>query len=261
MGDPAMDWKVSLGGLVVGILIGLTGMGGGSVMTPMMIFLFHMHPTVAVGTDLVYSSITKVVGALQHIRQKTVDFKALGYMSIGSVPGALAGSLVVGYLERRLPLEHVDGVVGQTLGAVYILIVIAMAWRWWWSLRRPAQAESDVRLPRVGLVVLGLTAGFVVGLTSVGSGALFISVLALIYPVAAAKLVGTDIAEGVLVTGVAGLAHLAFGNVNLHMVWSLLIGSIPGILIGSRLTIRIPEPVVRVCLMTMLCWSSWNLLK
>jgi uncharacterized membrane protein YfcA len=256
-----MDWKVTLGGLLVGLLIGLTGMGGGSVMTPMMIFLFHMHPTVAVGTDLVYSCITKIAGTIQHIRQKTVDFKALGWMSAGSVPGALAGSLLVGCLQQRFPIDHVDATVSQALGGVYILIVLAMAWRWWWQTRRMRPAAEPVRVPRAGLVILGLSAGFVVGLTSVGSGALFISVLAMIYPVAAARLVGTDIAEGVLVTGVAGIAHWAFGNVNLPMVGSLLLGSVPGILLGSRLAIRVPEPVVRVGLMTMLCWSSYNLLR
>ncbi|MBX6353050.1 MAG: sulfite exporter TauE/SafE family protein [Thermoflavifilum sp.] len=255
-----MEWQVTLGGLVVGLLIGLTGMGGGSVMTPMMIFLFHMHPTVAVGTDLVYSCITKIAGAIQHIRQKTVDFKALGWMSVGSVPGALAGSLVVGYLQQRYPISHVDGIVGQTLGGVYILIVLAMAWRWWWQTRRKQPVPEPVRVPRLALAILGVTAGFVVGLTSVGSGALFISVIAMIYPIAAARLVGTDITEGVLVTGVAGAAHWAFGNVNLPMVASLLLGSVPGILIGSRLTIRVPEGLVRACLMIMLGWSSYTLL-
>lgn len=255
-----MEWQVTLGGLVVGLLIGLTGMGGGSVMTPMMIFLFHMHPTVAVGTDLVYSCITKIAGAIQHIRQKTVDFKALGWMSVGSVPGALAGSLVVGYLQQRYPISHVDGIVGQTLGGVYILIVLAMAWRWWQKGRGTASVFPG-RVPRVALSVLGLAAGFLVGLTSVGSGALLVSVLAMISSLSAARLVGTDIAAGVLVTGVAGLAHLAFGNVDLRMVVSLLVGSVPGILMGSRFIVRVPEPVVRVGLMTLLSWSSYNLLK
>lgn len=255
-----MDVKVSLGGLIVGILIGLTGMGGGSVMTPIMIFLFHMHPAVAVGTDLVYASVTKVVGAIQHIRQKTVDFAALKFLSIGSVPGAIFGSALVGYMELHLPIQHVNTIIGQMLGAVYILLVIAMIWRWW-AIKTDRQLKvAPTRLPKGKLVVLGLVAGCVVGLTSVGSGALYIAVLGLIYPIASAKMVGTDITQAVLVTGVAGIAHLAFGNVNLLMVASLLLGSIPGILIGSRLTVRIPESAVRLCMMMMLCWSGWNLL-
>lgn len=255
-----MDWKVALGGWVVGLLIGLTGMGGGSVMTPMMIFIFHMHPALAVGTDLVYSSITKVAGTLQHIRQRTVDFRILGWVSLGSVPGALMGSLVVGYLEHEVAMDTADRAIGQMLGGMYILIVLAMAWRWWQSRHSPVSSGAG-RLPRVVLSVLGLVAGFLVGLTSVGSGALFVSVLAMISSLPAARLVGTDIAAGVLVTGVAGLAHLAFGNVDLRMVVSLLAGSVPGILMGSRLIVRVPEPVVRVGLMTLLSWSSYNLLK
>ncbi|WP_029420692.1 sulfite exporter TauE/SafE family protein [Alicyclobacillus macrosporangiidus] len=255
-----MDWKVALGGWVVGLLIGLTGMGGGSVMTPMMIFLFHMHPALAVGTDLVYSCITKLAGTIQHVRQKTVDFRILGWMSLGSIPGALMGSLVVRYLEHQVAIDAADRVIGQMLGGMYILIVLAMAWRWWRK-RRGTAPIAPGRVPRVALSVLGLAAGFLVGLTSVGSGALFVSVLAMISSLSASRLVGTDIAAGVLVTGVAGLAHLAFGNVDLRMVVSLLVGSVPGILMGSRLIVRVPEPVVRVGLMTLLSWSSYNLLK
>ncbi|MCL6600759.1 MAG: sulfite exporter TauE/SafE family protein [Alicyclobacillus macrosporangiidus] len=255
-----MDWKVALGGWVVGLLIGLTGMGGGSVMTPMMIFLFHMHPALAVGTDLVYSCVTKLAGTIQHIRQKTVDFRILGWMSLGSIPGALMGSLVVRHLEHQVAMDAADRVIGQMLGGMYILIVLAMAWRWWQKGRGTASVFPG-RVPRVALSVLGLAAGFLVGLTSVGSGALLVSVLAMISSLSAARLVGTDIAAGVLVTGVAGLAHLAFGNVDLRMVVSLLVGSVPGILMGSRFIVRVPEPVVRVGLMTLLSWSSYNLLK
>ncbi|MBX5435872.1 MAG: sulfite exporter TauE/SafE family protein [Alicyclobacillaceae bacterium] len=256
-----MDWKVSVVGFVVGVLIGLTGMGGGTVMTPLMIFVFHMHPALAVGTDLVYSSLTKMAGAIQHIRQRTVDFRALKFLAIGTVPGALGGSLLVGLLERHLPMQHFNTVVGRALGAVYILVIASMVWRWWAARRGGRRKpEGAVPLPRLGLVALGLVAGFLVGLTSVGSGTLYIAVLALIYPIASARMVGTDIVVGVLVTGVAGLTHMAFGNVDLRMVLSLLVGSIPGILLGSKVTVRLPEPAVRVGLMAMLCWSSWNLL-
>ncbi|MCL6515321.1 sulfite exporter TauE/SafE family protein [Alicyclobacillus sp.] len=260
-----MDWRVAAGGWLVGVLIGLTGMGGGSVMTPMMIFLFHMHPGLAVGTDLVYSCITKLVGAAAHMRQRTIDFRTLGWLSLGSVPGALMGSLAVQYLQRHWTMEASDHVIAQLLGGMYILIVLAMAWRWWAGRRADRKAAAapvaGQRVPRTSLALLGLVGGGLVGMTSVGSGALFVSVMALITALPATRLVGTDIAVGVLVTGTAGLAHLAFGNVDLPMVASLLAGSIPGILMGSRLIVRVPESVVRVGLMTLLCWSSYNLLK
>lgn len=254
-----MDFRVSLGGLVVGLLIGLTGMGGGSVMTPMMIFIFHMNPAVAVGTDLVYGSVTKLIGSIQHIKQKTVNFVVVRYLSYGSVPGALIGSLAIGYMQQRMSVKDLNAVIGQMLGAVYILIVLAMMWRWWLS-KRPQPLQLTQEPPKMKILLLGLFAGCVVGLTSVGSGSLYIAVLGIIFPMLTAKMVGTDIVQGVIVTGVAGISHLAFGNVNLLMVASLLVGSIPGILIGSRMTVKVPDVVLKVCLMTMLCWSSYSLL-
>lgn len=253
-----LNLKVSFGGLIIGILIGLTGMGGGSLMTPMLIFLFNVHPAIAVGTDLMYASITKIVGSIQHIRQKTVDYAALKFLALGSVPGGVLGSLSIGWMEVHLNAEHVNRTIDHLLAAVYILIIIAMMVRWIQK-RRGRLAMENPPVPAVKLVILGLTAGYIVGVTSVGSGALYIAVLAWIYPIAAARLVGTDIVQATLVTGVAAVTHLAFGNVDWALVLSLLIGSVPGILIGSRVTARVPDSVVRVAMVIMLCYSSFNL--
>jgi uncharacterized membrane protein YfcA len=258
-----MDWRVSIGGFVVGALIGLTGMGGGSVMTPMLIFLFHIHPTVAVGTDLLYASVTKLVGAFQHIRQRTVDFAVVAYLALGSVPGAALGSLAVGYLEGHLAVDAVDLWMSRILGAVYIVAIAAMVWRWWQSRRQKVEdiSTESRNLPAVRLVLLGLIAGCIVGFTSIGSGSIYVAMLGLLYPMVAAKLVGTDVVQGVLVTAVAALVHWAFGNVDLELAASILIGSIPGILIGSRMTARVPEAAIQAALLMMLGWSSWNLLS
>ncbi|MCL6445876.1 MAG: sulfite exporter TauE/SafE family protein [Alicyclobacillus sp.] len=255
-----VDWKIACVGFVVGSLIGLTGMGGGSVMTPLMIFMLHVHPAVAVGTDLLYSSVTKVVGSIQHIYQKTVDFLAFRWLAYGSVPGALIGATVIGWLLDHYPEHEVNTLVGRLLGVVYILALAAMVWRWLARHRvKPPTSERKPAL-RWKLASLGFVAGAVVGMTSVGSGSLYIAVLGLLYPISAAKLVGTDILQGMLVTGVGGIAHLAFGNVDLPMVIALLCGSIPGILVGSRMTFRMPEWAVQTAIVMMLGWSCWNLL-
>jgi uncharacterized protein len=255
-----MNWEVSLGGLVVGLLVGMTGMGGALVMTPMMIFLFGINPTVAVGTDLLYSSITKIFGAWQHWRQKTVDWTVVKQLSMGSVPGALCGVVTMYYLQKTFAGD-VQSIIGKLLGATYLLIGAVMVWRMVISKRRNAtQNAEDIKPDKRKMIILGIVAGYVVGLTSVGSGTLFVAVLVMIYPVAVARLVGTDIVQAVLVTGVAGLAHFFIGNVNWHMVLQLLIGSIPGILIGSRLTTRVPELAIRTSLLLMICLSGLKML-
>lgn len=257
-----VDWRLSLGGLVVGLLIGLTGMGGGTLMTPMLIFLFHMKPTMAVGTDLVYGAITKIFGSVQHVRQKTIDFPAFRWLAYGSIPGALGGSLLVGVMTKRLPMTFVNHEVNIWLGCVYIIIVLAMGLRWYLNVRkrRLNVPIKELRLPKVRLLVLGLLGGFLVGLTSVGSGSIFIAVMTMIYPIASARMVGTDVAQATVLLIVAGATHLAFGNVNLSVVLSLVIGSVPGILIGSRLTTHVPEKAVRAGIIAMLCYTSYSLL-
>ncbi|PWK16160.1 sulfite exporter TauE/SafE family protein [Tumebacillus permanentifrigoris] len=284
-----MNWELSFGGFVVGILVGMTGMGGALVMTPMMIFLFGVNPTVAVGTDLVYSSITKIFGAWQHWRQKTVDWTVVRLLSTGSVPGALAGALMMMILQKSYA-DSVQTILGKVLGLTYLLIALFMIWQMVRKLsemrtkrnelRHASQAEAaasqqelaatadgvltqapeTIRPDARKMIWLGLIAGFVVGLTSVGSGTLFMAVLVLIYPVAVARLVGTDIVQAVLVTGVAGLAHLSMGNVDLHLVGQLLIGSIPGILIGSRMTTRVPETFVRSSLVVLIFLAGFKML-
>lgn len=254
-----LAWQLSLCGFIVGALIGLTGMGGGSVMTPLLILVFHVHSTLAVGTDLLYSSITKFAGSVQHLRQRTVHRGVFMRLSLGSIPGAILGALLVLLLSKHVSTTVMNAWVNRALGVVYIFAIAAMLWRV--AFRAKYRADETGQEPPTGkLIVLGLTAGFIVGMTSVGSGSIYIAALGILFPMAAAKMVGTDILQGLVVTGVAGLTHLMFGNVDLWLVSSLLIGSIPGILIGSRLTIRIPEVAIRASLVLMLGWSSWSLL-
>jgi len=254
-----MTWEISFGGFVVGLLVGLTGMGGGLVMTPMMIFLFGVNPTLAIGTDLVYSSVTKMFGSWQHWRQKTVDWAVVKFLSIGSVPGALLGVLAMMLLQHNFA-ETVESIVGKLLGVTYLLIALLMVYRMVSRRKGDDRPAGGIVPPKRKMIVLGVFAGFVVGLTSVGSGTLFMAVLLMIYPVAVARLVGTDIVQAVLVTGVAGIAHLWAGNVDLGLVGMLLLGSVPGILIGSRMTTKVPERAVRACLFVMIFLSGFKML-
>ncbi len=229
-------------------------------MPPLLILIFHTKPGIAIGTDLVYASITKLAASLQHIKQMTVDFKAFWVLCIGSVPGAVAGTLLISYLEHHLNVRLESQVIDHMLGITYVFAIFAMIWMAIQQIRlRSASHGLPLQLPVLKMVCLGLLGGHIVGLTSVGSGSIYVAILGLIYPLAGAQLVGTDILQGMVVTGVAGLVHMAVGNVDLHMVASLLIGSIPGILIGSRIVPKLPDRAVRAGIVLMLAWSSWTM--
>ncbi|GAX88410.1 sulfite exporter TauE/SafE family protein [Effusibacillus lacus] len=255
----AIEYPVA--GFIVGLIVGMTGMGGALVMTPIMIFVFGISPAVAIGTDLIYASITKMFGAFQHWRQKTIDFGVVKWLSIGSLPGALLGALFVMMMQNSFDTKQLNSTIGKLLGVTYLLIVGVMLWRILRSRAQKYRPDEVPRPPKGKLIALGVVGGCIVGLTSVGSGTLFMAVLTMIYPVASAKLVGTDILQAVLVTGVAGLAHMSIGNVDTGLVTQLLVGSIPGILIGSKLTTKIPDMAVRAALMVMLFLSGMKLLS
>ncbi len=256
---PIMTFEIPIGGFIVGLLIGLTGMGGGLVMTPLMIFVFGINPTLAVATDLVYASITKLFGAWQHWRQRTIDWTIVKLLTIGSVPGALFGVFTLLLLQQQFA-SIVEGIIGKLLGLTYLLIACLMIYQ---IRRNPFVSNLSVDKitpPGRKLILIGIVAGYIVGLTSVGSGTLFMALLIMIYPMVGARIVGTDIAQAVIVTGVAGLIHFVAGNVDLKMVGLLLIGSIPGILIGSKLTMKLPDLAVRGCLFIMIFLSGFKLL-
>lgn len=247
-------------GFLVGLLTGMTGMGGGLIMTPVLIFLLGVSPATAVGTDLIYASVTKLFGAWQHWRQKTIDFTVVQWLTAGSLPGALAGVWVVMELQNRLNLQQVNSIIGKMLGIAYMAIAVLMLWHIIQKRRKQNISAAPQGVPKGRLILLGFVGGLLVATTSIGSGTLFMAMLLLIYPISAARLVGTDIMQAVFVTGVAGLGHFYIGNVDSWLVVSLLAGSIPGILLGSRLTTRLPEIAIRTGLLIMLLASGMKLL-
>jgi uncharacterized protein len=255
-----MDWKLSLAGLLIGLLVGMTGMGGGSLMTPMLILLFDFKPTVAIGTDILHGAIFKSFGAVRHRQFGHVHLRLTGWMLLGSAPASLGGVAFSAWLVRRYG-DGFEDVAQQILGAALILGGVGFFVK---AFLRPHGDDAPFVLQRrdkVIAVLLGLFGGFVVGLTSVGSGTFFGLVMMIAYPLTAAKLVGTDITHAALLLWVAGIGHLVSGSVDLPATAWLLVGSIPGVFAGSQLTVKLPDVSLRIALATVLFLAGVKLLE
>lgn len=251
-----MDFSYIVSGLFVGLLVGLTGVGGGSLMTPLLVFLFGFSPNTAVGTDLLFASITKSGGvAVHHGNHRSVEWKIVGHLALGSLPAAVA---VIFYLEYSdIPKATVSSVISYALGVALILTALALFFR---NRLVKAALESDahrpgrfVRWQAPVTVLTGLLLGCLVTLSSIGAGALGTVALLYLYPrLPTVKIVGTDLAHAIPLTAVAGLGHWHMGNVDFVLLGSLLIGSLPGIWVGSHLSARVPEYVLRPALASVL---------
>lgn len=242
-----MDWLHSLAGFGVGLLVGMTGVGGGALMTPVLVLLFGIVPATAVGTDLWFAALTKTVGGVVHGRSGTVDWEVFKRLCAGSLPAAVLTLLAL----YALGAAKVGGVLIQALGAVLILTALAMLFKkvfhaFGQSLRTRLPVDFKRAQPAL-TVVAGAVLGVLVSLTSIGAGALGAVMLLYLYPfrMKPARLVGTDIVHAVPLTVVAGSGHLLMGNVDFGLLGLLLVGSIPGILIGSLLSTRAPEGLLR----------------
>jgi len=255
-----MDWELVLTGLLTGLLVGMTGMGGGSLMTPILVFLFGIPPTTAIGTDIAHGAVFKTVGAVQHRRMGNVRARLAGWMLIGSAPMSLLGVWVGVQLTDRYG-DDVKSVMGQVLGAALLFGAVGLVAK---SLvQTDAIGDPDWKLTnrdRVAAVLIGVLGGFIVGLTSVGSGVFFGLTLLVVFPLRAHKVVGTDIFHAAALLYVAGAAHWAAGNVDFGLLAWLLLGSIPGVLIGGRLTLSIPGHVLRFALAGVLGLAGLKLL-
>jgi len=255
----AINPLYSLAGLFVGILVGLTGVGGGSLMTPLLVLLFGFHPAVAVGTDLLYASMTKTVGSFVHGWQGAVDWRIFRLLAYGSMPAALVMLTLLSHWGR--PPDTATHVIAVALGIMLMLTGTALLFRHRivsWS--RAHLKERSERQTMILTVVLGVVIGAAVSLTSVGAGAIGATVLLILYPrVPLNKIVGTDIAHAVPLTLVSGIVHWLIGTVDMSLLGSLLIGSIPGIIIGSMLASRVRENHLRPVLAIVLIVVGLNL--
>jgi uncharacterized membrane protein YfcA len=241
-----LNGYVVIGSAIVGLLVGLTGAGGGALMTPMLILLFSVKPAAAISSDLVAAVVMRPVGAAVHLHKGTVNLRLVGWMSLGSVPMAVFGS----YLLRRLGSGSADQKhVEIALGAALLVGAVAMVVRFLLD-RRSGQARTgriaEVVIRPVPTVLIGMAGGLIVGLTSVGSGSLMIILLLFAYPMlSAGQLVGTDLTQAVPLTAAAALGALAFGHVEFGVTASIIVGSVPAVLAGSLLSSRAPDRVIR----------------
>jgi len=248
-----MDWLYTLSGFVVGAIVGLTGVGGGSLMTPLLVLLFGVHPATAVGTDLLYAAITKAGGTAVHAKKGHVDWRITRLLAAGSIPAAALTIWALSYLPKRSP--EVTHLISMSLGVALLLTACAIIFRS--KLQRRALVHADdathTRLRAPITIAVGALLGVLVTISSVGAGALGVAVLFYLYPrLPAIRVVGSDVAHAVPLTLVAGIGHWLIGSVDWALLGSLLLGSLPGIWLGSHASAKVPDRFLRPILASML---------
>ncbi len=275
-----MDYRISLVGLLIGFLVGLTGMGGGSLLAPIMILFFRIPPVWAVGTDIAYSTVTKALGSVVHIRQKNVNFKVALWLACGSVPATLLSVGLVQYIRKHYGAV-VNGVILHALGFTLVLVAVLLILKpfilRYFDQRRLEKQKQEALTGEMGsaeqankwekwyrpvvTALVGAVVGFLVGLTSVGSGTLIIVSIAFLFPRLTSKeLVGTDIFQAFMLLASGAIAYFIAGTINWPIVGMLLIGSLPGVYLGSKSSKFIPERYMRPVLATVLAISGLKLI-
>ena len=250
-----MDWIYTSAGFLVGAVVGLTGVGGGALMTPILVMLLGVPPALAVGTDLWFAALTKTVGGLVHSRRGSVDWQVVRQLYLGSIPASV---LTIIWLQSSDIDRVSNGVIVTALGCVLLLSATATLFRKqtqsWGTALRTRVPVNFKRIQPILTVIAGAVLGLLVTLTSVGGGALGIVILVFLYPfrMNPAKLVGTDIVHAIPLTLIAGFGYLWMGNVDFLLLGKLLLGSIPGIIIGSMLSTKIPETLLRTTIAVIL---------
>ncbi|GII99203.1 hypothetical protein CLV28_2360 [Sediminihabitans luteus] len=264
-----MDLALVIAAFGIGIIVGLTGMGGGALMSPVLVLFFNVPPLTAVSSDLLASAVMKPVGSVVHLRRRTVDLRIVGWLCIGSVPTAFAGVFVMRALGDGEALQHA---IKTALGVALLITVVGLVVRAYLSLRERALVRDHPELAKPALtgrvplrplptVVLGAIGGLIVGMTSVGSGSIIIIGLMALYPALKAKqLVGTDLVQAVPLVAAAALGHALYGDLDMAVTLPLLIGSVPGAWLGARLSTTLPGSVVRRALAVVLLASALKML-
>ena len=250
----SLDLSVALTGSIVGFIVGVTGMGGGALMTPILVMVFKVQPLAAVSSDLVASMIMKPVGSAVHWRRGTVKRELAGWLMVGSVPAAFSGVMIIRLLGHG---HHLQQRLRMVLGLVLVLAAVAIVLRSYLQFRQtrrgPVPPTEPLRVRPLPTVLVGLVGGVLVGMTSVGSGSLIIAALMLMYPLlTSSELVGTDLVQAVPLVTAAAVAHLLFGDFRLGLTVSILLGSIPGVYLGARVSAAAPDWVVRPALILVL---------
>ena len=245
-----MDPAIIIFGLGIGAMVGMTGMGGGTLMTPLLILLFGVKPVTAIGTDIFYAAVTKTVGGWRHLRMGTVNVGLSLWLAAGSVPASIAGVWAISILQSRIGEERLDSLVYALLGGMLLMVGILTLARAL-ILSGLIEERDDFELKRrhkVVAVAIGITTGFVIGITSAGSGTVIAVLLIAVYRLVPRKVVGTDVFHAAILLWAAGLAHWVGGNVDFVLAGNILLGSIPGVVIGSHFAARAPTGFLRTAL-------------
>ncbi|MDQ3236590.1 MAG: sulfite exporter TauE/SafE family protein [Actinomycetota bacterium] len=263
-----IDPTIALFGLLIGFLVGLTGVGGGSLMTPFLVAVVGVPPATAVGTDMVYATFTKLTGSVQHYRQRSVNLEVAIFLGLGSIPAGLLGVATLEWMKHAFDAERLKSVMITIIALTLVLVGASLIYREYLmpsrnDAPRPGTWDGKSRMSRRrrGYTVLfGATGGYLVGLTSIGSGSVMAVILLLLYPIAPAVIVGTDIAHATVLSLVVGIAHITQGNVNFGLAGTLLLGSVPGVLIGARVAPWLPGKPLKAILAVMLIFVGGKLL-
>jgi len=253
---------VAFVGLVVGIFIGVSGVGGSSLMTPLLILVLRIHPVIAIGTDLLYSVPTKLLGTFVHAREGTIDRKLVQVLAAGGLPAVCIGLAIAAFARHRFSLEVLDVFARHAVGAVLLISSIVLLAGLFLGSRQPRDAQLVwTRATSLKVAALGAVVGIAVSLTSIGSGAITLPVLFAFLPrYSLRRLVGSDVAFAAVLIPLAALGHFAMGNADLALVANLLVGSLPGVVIGSKLCSALPERVLRPAVAGVLIFAGMRLL-
>lgn len=254
-----MDPIVAVAGLFVGFVVGLTGMGGGALMTPILVLLFKIEPLAAVSSDIVASMIMKPIGGGVHFKRGSVNKELVKWLVMGSIPSAFLGVVLLKTLGEG---EFLQGVVKHALGAALLVVALGLVIRPILARsRKPGDSMAPLQVKKLPTLLIGIAGGLIVGLTSVGSGSLMIILLLMLYPsFKLSELVGTDLVQAVPLVASAALGHILFGDFKLALTASILVGAIPGVFLGAHLSSRAPDHIIRPALIIVLLASASKLL-
>jgi uncharacterized protein len=254
-----MDPIVALAGLFVGFVVGLTGMGGGALMTPILVLLFKIEPLAAVSSDIVASMVMKPIGGGIHFKRGSVNKDLVKWLVMGSIPSAFLGVVLLKTLGQGAFLQ---GLVKHALGAALLVVALGLVIRPLLArARKPGDSLAPLQVKKVPTLLIGIAGGLIVGLTSVGSGSLMIILLLMLYPsFKLSELVGTDLVQAVPLVASAALGHILFGDFKLALTASILVGAIPGVFLGAQLSSRAPDHIIRPALIVVLLASASKLL-
>lgn len=253
-----MDPAIIIFGFGIGALIGMTGMGGGTLMTPMLILVHGTPPVTAIGTDIFYAAITKTVGGWRHLKMKTVNLGLVFWLALGSVPSSIAGVWVISLLQARIPEETLDSIVYAMLGGALLMVgIVTLARALFLSNLIDERDDFEIkRRHKVAAVTIGVSTGFVIGITSAGSGTVIAILLIAVFRLTPRRVVGTDVFHAAVLLWAAGLAHWVGGNVDFALAGNILLGSVPGVLVGAQFSRRAPVGLIRTALGVVLIASG-----